>query len=940
MMSNISSHTSHLNTFHPDFTLAIPRFLSAAGSFAFVTVPERIDSILHGGGSMIAEATGNGSRQMMSAHLSGGVATAQASNTTVTAASGAGAGPAVPGAPTNFGSFTFQQIRNFGGLFMYMTSKWALACFALVIVLNRTQIYASARRHITLSWPLRLTLRLIPIMMFLSHTLSLLQAMRCQTSPYYSVLKYGSTEKQNQLDFSGEGGILYYLSSKLLFMESDADSCLAVDMIPSPFGEWDPRGSLSLLWPLFQALCLGQFVETLSCAVQGRSLMTETGMSIFEHSLAFAEAEGMLSNTLGLSSLGIPKSNANPSKAADAGEAVFTRRSLVYQLNTPPESLLMGLISSLNNLSSQILGVFDKQAKFRLINTGVWGLCFMGAFVWGFFSVRPESGPGNIILRFPTVCIVGFIPHLLILIGIMICGMIYSLALMLCLLSPPDDIEPQTFMERCKWARENMQANAQLSNIRLDMHEDFYTALLKIGFTALTVASEAVYLNEWKKIGVARFTWLEEDRMKEIEAFEKSNDPAQRLSAYIDNTKEIEDIRRGKPWKSGYARQQTVKAVKALPHAHHRRVGADGVGHLQRGGRYLVAYEFFQGIFWLFIGWLKLLTNKSLDKIGITRRPEWLRPSKSREGVKEAQKAQTSSQRSESLDFWILSDDGILSLPEDDNVDVEQETKRRMQFAKDNQESPSEEQLSSNLYEWWKHGGWWGEKDESGSYAASVQDNEDTTSVISMSTNASEADGDADAMDIASRRSTPTQRHPYPQISRSPTPITDHALDPAHLASLLDPKDASSRQEARMLAHHLAAPKIITRSQYRHAQSFANTKLLTSTRYRPEGSNIASSGPLSPEEEAQLLEHLILSRRSQPPTATSTTASSFTTNPAHNQNPPSDAWRQGAPGFGSSGPQCVVCQSAPRTVLAWPCRCLSLCEDCRDVVGFSRLFVP
>jgi hypothetical protein len=30
----------------------------------------------------------------------------------------------------------------------------------------------------------------------------------------------------------------------------------------------------------------------------------------------------------------------------------------------------------------------------------------------------------------------------------------------------------------------------------VSMYEDFYTALLKIGFTALTIASEAVYLNE------------------------------------------------------------------------------------------------------------------------------------------------------------------------------------------------------------------------------------------------------------------------------------------------------------------------------------------------------------------------------------------------------------------------------------------------------------
>ena len=807
----------------------------------------------------------------------------------------------------------------------------------------------------------------MPILMFLSHTLSLLQALRCQTSPYYSYLKYGSADEHYDIDFSGDGGILYYLSSKLLFMENDAASCLAVDMIPSTSGEWDQRGSLSLLWPLFQALCLGQFVETLSCAVQGRPLMTETGMSIFEHSLAFAEAEGMLSNTLGISPFGSSRSRANLGKPTEAGEVMISRHKLFQQLNTPPESLLMGLISSLNNVSSHILGVFDKQAKFRLLNTGVWGLCFMAAFVWGFFSVRPESEPDNIILRFPTVCLVGFIPHLLILAGILTCAVIYALALLLCFFSTPSDVEPQTVVDRFRWAWENMQANAQLSGIRIDMHEDFYTALLKIGFTALTVASEAVYLNEWQRIGVAGSTWVEEEKIKEIEAFEHSNDPAQRLSVHIDNAKEIEGMRRGKPWRSGYARQQTVKAVKALPHAQNQRFSGDGIGHMQRGGRYFMAYEYFEGIFWLLVGWLRLLANKALDKVGISRRPQCLRSAKPKEGLTEAQQARRRSQQPGPLDFWILSDNGVLSLPEDDNVDVEQETRRRLQFAYDSQEPPSEEQLSSNLYDWWKHGGWWGERDDSGSYAASTHDNDDTTSVVSISTNASEI-SDEDATSRDSGRSTPTQTRPHPERSRSPTPSMDHALDPALLASLLDPKDQTSRQEARILAHHLTAPKITTRSQYRHAQSFASAKLLTSTRYRPEGSNIPTYGPLGPEEEAQLLEHLIISRRSEThaapvfpstaPTSPNSSASQPSTKTTDRSQPEAgnQSWRHGAPGFGSSGPQCVVCQSAPRTVLAWPCRCLSLCEECRislamnnfgtcvccrqDVVGFSRLFVP
>ena len=68
-----------------------------------------------------------------------------------------------------------------------------------------------------------------------------------------------------------------------------------------------PRGSFNLLWPVFITLCISHFVETLLCALQGRPVVTEAGMSIFEHSLAFAEAETMVSQSIGLGIFGLTK---------------------------------------------------------------------------------------------------------------------------------------------------------------------------------------------------------------------------------------------------------------------------------------------------------------------------------------------------------------------------------------------------------------------------------------------------------------------------------------------------------------------------------------------------------------------------------------------------------------------------------------------------------
>ena len=945
--ASASNATSFLNLSPRDLLLAVPRMIARAGSFAFITLPERLDSLLglRHSGSVIAEATGGRVQNISPAALSGS-GPAQGTAAVTAAEIGVADGPS--GGMLSH-TLSFQQVRNFGGVFTYMTSKWALGCFTLAIVLNRTEIYASSRRHLNLTFPLRLALRIVPIVMFIFHARSLLQAMRCQSSPDFSYLKYGKADKHIGLDFARDGGLLYYLSSTMLFWQSDQDSCLAATMIQSGPEAPRPRGSLSLLWPLFQSLCLSQFIETISCAVQGRPLMTETGMSIFEHSLAFAEAEAMISNQLGLSPFGPLKTTTAKNVAgvdAISEKADFVTKSVLFErLNTPPEVLLMGLISCLNNLSSHVLGVLNVQSRFRLVNTGIWGLCFMSSFVWGFFNFKPEASADAVILRFPTVCIVGFIPHLLLIIGICMCACIYFLALLLSILAPPAGSPPlQSWSERFGAAQENLQANAQLSSIRLNMHEDFYTALLKVGFTALTVASEAVYLNEGRPIGVGRWTWLEEERLKELErvkysSFNIAQNPTDDPLGMVASGVSMSEDRASQPgnvaWKSGYARERTTKILKSGAGRANARMGADGVGAFQRSGRYVMVWEFFTGIFWLVVRWLAICAVKGLRKAGITRIPGWMKKlSHNPATVTRHKEATRPNQQQNSLDFWLLSNDGVLSLPENDNVDVEVETKRRLRIANDRWGEEEEKTLDSTLYGWWTHGGWWGERDESGTYQPPSQD-DDTTSVVSMSTYQSDVDWETDNDEDGS--TTPTQRHPHPFI-REPSPIVDYALDPSQLARLLDPKNPEQRLEARMLAHHLNSDRIVTRSQYRHAQDSQKARVLTSTRYRPTG---LPSGKLSPHEEAEVLEHLLLTHRSK--AASSDPHSSST-------------WHDGAEGLGAGGPQCVVCQSSPRTVLAWPCRCLSLCEDCRvslamnnfgtcvccrqDVVGFSRLFVP
>ena len=455
----------------------------------------------------------------------------------------------------------------------YTTGKHFADQFAQAIILNRTQVFASPRRNVRVSRLARSLLRLPPIYFLTSNAFSLLRAIRCQNSPDYSELKHGRMKRQGELDFSGDGSILYHLLSKVLFWEDDFNACRAVDMIPSATrgNGWIGHGSLSLLWPLFQSLCMAQFVETLISAIQGQRPMTETGMSIFEHSLAFSEAEGLLSNLSGLS----PSfsGHVEGARRSEKDASLISRRSLLQQMNTPPEYLLLGTISAFNSLSSHLLGVFDLQSRYRLINTSIWGLCYMASFLWGFLSLRPESGPERLILRFPSVCIVGFVPHLIIMAGILVCCVIYFLALTVCILSPPEGVNQLGLWERARWAKGNLQVSDRFSNIMpLDMHQDFFSSLLRTGFAILTAASEAVYLSEYESVGVPRRTWLEEERLKQLDY---SSDSTRQRSIHVEPHAQSRGF-------SGYG-----NAVNPSPNETEPGHEEDGVGHLQRGNRYV-----------------------------------------------------------------------------------------------------------------------------------------------------------------------------------------------------------------------------------------------------------------------------------------------------------------------------------------------------------------
>ena len=890
-------------------------------------------------------------------------------------------------------------LKSYGGMLSYLTSRWAFSCFTMALVLNRVNVYGSSRQRIHLTWNKRFALRLIPVMLFIAQIHKLLQAIQCQSSPDFIDLRFGmqnaSEIAARGVEWQSQDGFLHWLSSTALFTSSDADSCVARGMSSPGPGLKAPLGSYSLLWPTFVRLCLSHLLETISCSLQQTPVMTEIAMSIFEHSLAFAEVEIMISQTLGVGVFASTRTTKNdlPSNVtvtevplsgvvlglADATKSM-TGSSRLDRFNVPIEVLLVAGLSCCNALTSNIISILGKQRSLRLINTGFWGCCFIGSFMWAFsnesFLMRSVDGEIETsraissLLHFPTVVICGFLPHMIVLAGMAICMLIYLLALILTAFSlntNPNIPRPIGLRDRFAIAHDNLQAAIQVRGINFKWHEDFYTALLRVGFTALTAASEAVFLNEGRSVEMRQFTWLEEERLDEIEASHSGPENSRESTFQIAEAYGVPPSlpwasSQGGGWESGYAKERKLEKDKesgmdkigentiVYPHP-----GSGGVGAMQRTTKFYLLFIFIRGVFFLVAGYFAWGCGVCLDRIGITARPRWLRRL-----VGSSAKATRSDHRPEGgartkeVNFWLMDRSGKVITPQRDDIDIAPEIKRKLLLEND---GDTESVLDERIYGWWKMGGWFGTKDESSDYQPNPgEDIEDTTSIFSMTTNTSisgyESDTLGDELTWESEpegQRTPTRKSPH-IMSREPSlePTSDILLDPAGLARLLNPQDRSAKDEARMLATHLASSdRIVTRSTYR--RDLANERSRVLLAGRSPGRQVpkvslfntpddpSTKRPLTLAEEAEILESLIISRRKQKATSSA---------------PPVDESNS----FHAQGPSCVVCQASPRTIIAWPCRCLCVCEDCRvnlalnnfgncvtcrrQVGGFVRLWVP
>ncbi|KAM0279820.1 hypothetical protein ACHAQH_004371 [Verticillium albo-atrum] len=741
--------------------------------------------------------------------------------------------PAAPTAP----QFSMEGAKGLGSVFSYATSKWALSCIAMAIVLNRTYIFAATRRRLRLAWPTRFALRIVPLILFMVQGRQLLQSLQCQTSPDFADLRWGNASKSSDLLFIEPDGFLHTMSSALLLGASDEQSCLAVRMIPDDNAGSNPelKGSLSLLWPLFGTFCLSQFLETISCAVQGRPVAAETGMTLFEHSLAFAEADAAISNQLGWSSFALKQAQSTEGGASFGNAIAISRSMVLHRVNTPPEVLLIAFLSVTSHLTSHVLGVFNLQSRFRLLSTSLWGLCFMASVVRGAWTFTLDDPSTQGLLRFPTVCIIGFFPHVLVLLGITVCLVIYSLALVISAsaLSGAGQDSALGFRQRLRLAHANMQANMPLSGVRIGREMDFYTALLRTGFGAITMASEAVYLNEDRDVNLAFSTWIEDERFRELEELRMQwlgDDFGSRYnSSRTAGLMPSNDNRALSS--SGFDRERAAqKLPKTLSGEGRLR---DGIGAAERSGRWLMALDFVLNTSRLVFRTSTTLFTKLLSRLGI-RNPRWLLWMASRPKQQgEVEATRTVLQSTISHNAPGGTSDGV-EIPHTDAVDVEAEFRQRAWIGTQSWAPLNEGDLDSKLYRWWLGGGWWGTADMSGDYDPNVESDhgdDDTTSIVSTSTH--EDDRDAWESEDEDDQSTPTRASS--RLVRETSPLHDNPMHLDDLARLLNPTSPEDKEEAVALAAHMSSGGIMTRSQYRRFQRRRRVEILDPRRDRIAG---------------------------------------------------------------------------------------------------------
>lgn len=289
--------------------------------------------------------------------------------------------------------------------FGYLVSPYAGACMTMAIILNRTVVFASSRRNINrLSTVPKLALRIISIAVLIK--------------------------------------ALWDIFIQFTVVNSDLRK-----MVGGLIADEAPEIS-TFLWRIFLSLCISQFFETFVSTTSNQSALNDTGLTLFEHSLAFQECQF---------------------------------------LSRPSTQLLtLCLFSIGHQIIIHTLGISNLK-KFQLIPSTIMGLSFMAFYCYNLYT-------GGLMF-FPTVVIISVIPQFLVLTIIVLCFIIYFFAVLVN--EDSADLTYTTMVRNLK------------SSINLQLNDDFHSALMRFGHIMFNAVEKEEYVNELSNLTLPSKTYLE-----------------------------------------------------------------------------------------------------------------------------------------------------------------------------------------------------------------------------------------------------------------------------------------------------------------------------------------------------------------------------------------------------------------------------------------------
>lgn len=753
---------------------------------------------------------------------------------------------------------------RFGGITTYCCSIYGVSCLVMALILNRTLVMASTNSSrnqqsaISRQRGILNTPKLAELLKNMSMVSFKLFAIGLLLYNCYHLLVALNLYYHTSVTLDASIPWFHVLVPDSLF-EYNPDVFNSNRYMATPKDQVNIGPTTDMYWPIFLGFCFLLFIETFVSVVQGKQPYTESGITIFEHSLAFQE----------VSSTG------------------FFGSSRLYK--RPTEQVLIACIFlTLNHLNIHIGSLLNNN-RYRLIPLSIIGLAFLTYFVSCFTN-------GNI-WKFPTIIIMSFVPQVLIMLIIFVSVFIFSMAV----LAKGFQLQDLNYASFLLYENNESDSEFRTRNLNINLHDDFYTALLNLGMLAITLAGKSSYITELSLVTVDEDTWIERSIWQKVKYQVKS---VAGLQAKLNTNNVMDYLKENKI--SGYG-NMIMTPSKRLISGERTDLFNDDTSDLKNSKSISVLRKRILFLKEIVSDLIQLLYGLIVDSFLLYSVPKM-------------------------FSHYVLRRQN-----RDSNIDeTDEEFERRKRktpaflrpYIKRNAKSPpkvtfdqkeviqsnqsvdlndySEEQLAQNYISLLL------EKE-----LPEIDDSEDYYQTNHYELDLEE-ESDIESIDIPSSTTVSGNR----LIDNVSHTLIDELLSPEEFQNLFSSANVDILQ--RHLNHDSQASGILTRSKFNSLTS---------------GIAMQESTISSQDEISKLLELILNKRKSQIDDLSS-----------NNSNRHTDDYDL------NSKLDCVICQTNVREIITWPCKCFAICESCRlsliskgiegcvccrrDVEGVSKVFIP